>query len=89
MRDLPTHGPMTAPARPGVFADPRAFTVLGFLSAALAVLFVPLVFGAIAVACGVTAHRKGDPLGLPVAVGGVLAFTLGAALTVLVHDLRA
>lgn len=89
MRHPQLHPTVSAPARASVFDDPRAFTVLGFLSAALAVLVVPLVFGGAAVALGVTAHRRGDRLGVPAAVAGVLGFVLGAALTVLVHDLRA
>ncbi|HVF05460.1 MAG TPA: hypothetical protein VNA20_11530 [Frankiaceae bacterium] len=57
MRHLHLNPTVTAPARPGVFDDPRACTVLGFLSAVLAVLVIPVVFGGAAVALGVTAHR--------------------------------
>ncbi len=56
----------------------------GFVCAAVAVFFLPIVLGPVAVVLGLVAHRKGDPLGRWVMAAGVLGTVLGFALGALV-----
>ena len=58
--------------------------LVGFLCAAVAVFFLPIVLGPVAVVLGFVAHRKGDPLGRWVIGAGVLGTVLGFALGALV-----
>lgn len=60
----------------------RVLSILGFVFGAIAVLFLPIVFGPAGIICAGIATAKGDRLGKPalaVAIGGmILGFVLGA-----------
>jgi uncharacterized membrane protein len=60
----------------------RVLSILGFVFGAIAVLFLPIVFGPAGIVCAGIAVAKGDRLGKPalaVAIGGmILGFILGA-----------
>ncbi len=58
--------------------------LIGFVCALVAVFFLPIVLGPVAVVLGVVAHRKRDPLGRWVIAAGVLGTVLGFALGALV-----
>ena len=62
----------------------RPYVVAGFLCAVVAVFFLPIVLGPIAVVLGFLAHRKGDRTGRWVMVAGVLGTVLGFVLGALV-----
>lgn len=72
-------GPGTTTANDG-----RVFTILAFVFGVVAILFIPIVFGPLAIVMAVIGMRKGDPLAktaLAVAiVGMILGFVLGAAI---------
>ena len=62
----------------------RPYALAGFVCAAVAVFFLPIVLGPAAVVLGFVAHRKGDPLGRWAIAAGVLGTVLGFALGALV-----
>lgn len=79
-----TQATTTRSTRSGITAA-RVCTILGFVFAAIAVLFFPLVFGLAGLIVGVVGGLLGDrPLGWYAAaagvVGGVLGTVLAAAL---------
>ncbi|WP_213000232.1 hypothetical protein [Winogradskya consettensis] len=73
----------TRPTRSGVTAA-RVCTIVGFVFAALAIVFFPPVFGLVAVILGVVAGSLGDrPLGWYAAAAGVAGAVLGMVLSAL------
>ena len=72
------------PPRTGTRVPGRSLSIVGFVLAGIAILFVPPLFALAAIALGIIAHSKGDPLGKWVIVagiaGGVVGMALGAAL---------
>ncbi len=60
----------------------RVLSVLGFVFGAIAVLFLPIVFGPAGIVCSAIAMNKGDRLGKPALivsiVGMLVGFVLGA-----------
>lgn len=58
----------------------RTMSIVGFVCAALALFFVPIVFGPAAIVLGILAYRKGDRLGVWAAVAGVVGLVGGIAL---------
>ncbi|WP_305784044.1 hypothetical protein [Symbioplanes lichenis] len=73
----------TRPARSGVSAA-RVCTILGFVFAAIAVLFFPLLFGLAGLVLGIVGGALGDrPLGWYAAAAGVAGGVLGTVLAVL------
>lgn len=84
----PGQGPQGYGGGPGYAGGPqgatppgRVLTILGFVFGAIAILFVPILFGPAAIICAGIATSKGDPLAkwaLGVAIGGtILGFALG------------
>ena len=65
-------------------AGGRPYAIAGFFCAVVAVVFLPIVLGPIAVVLGHLAHRKSDPMGRWVMVAGVVGMLLGLALGALV-----
>jgi hypothetical protein len=61
----------------------RVYTILGFVFAAVAVLFLPIVFGPAGIILGLVGRSKGDRHGgiaaILATVGMILGFILGAA----------
>ncbi|HEU0130204.1 MAG TPA: hypothetical protein VFQ85_04340 [Mycobacteriales bacterium] len=62
----------------------RTLSIVGFVCAALSLLFLPIVFGPAAIICGIVAWRKGDRLGVWAAVAGVVCMIAGMAIGVAV-----
>lgn len=60
----------------------RVLSILGFVFGAIAVLFVPILFGPAGIVCAGIATAKGDRLGKPALVvaivGMIVGFVLGA-----------
>jgi len=63
--------------------DGRVFTIVAFVFAAIAVIFLPIAFGPAGIILGLVGRSKGDRRGgiaaILAAVGMVLGFILGAA----------
>ncbi len=74
MNQSPTTGQGTGSA--------RVMTILAFVFAAVAVLFLPIIFGPVAIVLAIIAMRKGDPLAkaalIAAIVGMIAGFVLGA-----------
>jgi len=58
--------------------------VIGFVCAAIAVVFLPVVFGPAAIVLGFVAQRRGDPLATYVAIAGVIGLVAGVTLAAIV-----
>ncbi len=71
-----------APPRPGSrgTGGGRPYAIGAFVCAVVAVFFLPVVLGPVAIVLGVVAHRKGDPLGRWAVVAGVVGLAAGLAL---------
>ncbi|WP_306204536.1 hypothetical protein [Actinoplanes sp. RD1] len=73
----------TRPTRSGVSAA-RVCTILGFVFAAIAILFFPLLFGLAGLVLGIVGGALGDrPLGWYAAAAGVAGGALGMLLAAL------
>lgn len=70
------------PPPPGA-GEGRGYTVAGFICAAVALLFLPIVLGPLGAVLGHVGRRKGDPLGQWALIAGVAATVLGLLLGVL------
>ena len=62
----------------------RTFTIIGFICAAVAVFFLPIVLGPAAIILGLVGRSKGDPLGTWAAVAGAVALVVGLVLGAMV-----
>jgi hypothetical protein len=81
----PTYQP-GPPARPRSGAA-RVCTILAFVFAVVAVLFIPLLFGLVALILGVIGARLGDkPLGWYAAGAGVAGGIIGTILGAIVYS---
>jgi hypothetical protein len=77
---------MSSPTRSRSSAA-RVCTIIGFVFAAVAVLFFPIVFGLAALVLGIIGGVLGDrPLGWYAAVAGVVGGTLGIILAAALLD---
>ncbi|NRQ36149.1 hypothetical protein HII36_30580 [Nonomuraea sp. NN258] len=63
----------------------QILSIIGFVSAAVALLFFPIVFGPVAVALGIIGHVRGERLGKWAAVAGAAAMLIGMALGALLR----
>lgn len=61
----------------------RAYTTVGIVFAALALVLVPFVTGPLGMAFGTIGHVKRDPWGIKVAVAGGVTMLIGMALQAL------
>jgi hypothetical protein len=72
-----TQAPQTQASSTG-----RVLSILGFVFGAIAVIFLPIVFGPAGIICAGVAISKGDRLGKPAlavaVVGMIVGFILGA-----------
>ncbi|MDQ1710782.1 MAG: hypothetical protein QOE45_232 [Frankiaceae bacterium] len=66
----------------------RTLTIIGFVCAAVAVFFAPVVFGVGAIVLGIVAYRKGDHLGMWAAIAGVVGMVAGIALVAAILNSR-
>lgn len=58
----------------------RICAIVGFVCAAISLLFIPIVFGPAAIILGIIATVKGDRLGKWTIIAGVVGFVGGIAL---------
>ncbi len=75
-------GPSTRPAKP----EGRTLTIVGFVLADLALLFIPIILGPAGAICGGVAMSKGDPLGKWALVVGIAGTILGMLIGVAVIE---
>jgi hypothetical protein len=73
------------PYRMGV--TDQVLSIVGFVCAAVAVLFSPVLFGLAGIVLGIVGHTKGEPLGRWAAVAAGAGMILGTVLTVIVESL--
>jgi hypothetical protein len=78
-----THGDLRASGGTG-----RTLSIVGFVCAALSLLFLPIVFGPAAIVLGIVGYRKGDRLGMWAAIAGLVCMIAGMALGVAVLHAR-
>jgi hypothetical protein len=71
-----TYDPSRPPARPGERSVPVLSTA-GFGCAALALLFVPILFGPAGIMLGLRAHSANEPLGAWAAIASGVAMIVG------------
>ena len=60
----------------------RTMTIIGFVCAIVAILFLPILFGPAAIVLGIVAYRKGDRLGMWAAIAGAVCMIAGFAIGV-------
>jgi hypothetical protein len=70
------------PVRPPRATD-QVLSITGFACAAVAVLFLPVLFGLAGVALGVAGHTRGEPLGRWAAICAGAATFLGTVSSIL------
>lgn len=73
------HHPDGYPA-PSRTSNGRPFTIAAFVCAAVALIFLPIVLGPLAIIFGLIGNSKGDPLGKWAAVAGGVALVAGFAI---------
>ncbi|MEO3791805.1 hypothetical protein ABGB14_16485 [Nonomuraea sp. B10E15] len=86
----PPHGdePPAPWSQPPPYSQPphqprptQVLSIIGFVCAAVAVLFVPILFGLAGIVLGIVGHTRGEPLGkwaaVAAGVGMILGFVLG------------
>ncbi|MEO3804609.1 hypothetical protein [Nonomuraea sp. B1E8] len=87
----PPHGdePPAAWSQPPPYSQPphqprpanQVLSIIGFVCAAVAVLFIPILFGLAGIVLGIVGHTRGEPLGkwaaVAAGVGMILGFVLG------------
>ncbi|TDC86391.1 hypothetical protein E1292_47990 [Nonomuraea deserti] len=59
-------------------------SIIGFVCAAVAVLFIPILFGLAGIVLGIVGHTRGEPLGKWAAVAAGVGMILGFVLGILV-----
>lgn len=77
------------PTREGQWSQPPPYTqrqsaqvlsIIGFVCAAVAVLFIPILFGPAGIVLGIVAHTRGEPLGKWAAVAAGVCTVVGMIL---------
>ncbi|TMR16585.1 hypothetical protein ETD85_55155 [Nonomuraea zeae] len=58
-------------------------SIIGFVCAAVAVLFVPVLFGLAGIVLGIVGHTRGEPLGKWTAVAAGTGMIIGTVLSIL------
>lgn len=62
----------------------RAYSVGGFICAAVALLFLPIIFGPIGAVLGFVGYSKGDKAGLWAGIAAIVATFLGFVIAAMV-----
>jgi hypothetical protein len=85
---------MTSPYDPGdgrqpLHPQPRTpstsvLSIIGFVCAVVALLFVPVPFGIAGIVLGIVGHTRGETLGMWAAITSVIAMIVGIVLGILV-----
>ncbi|WP_207756585.1 hypothetical protein [Nonomuraea cypriaca] len=73
------------PYQEPVHAPPshQVLSVIGFVCAVVAVLFIPILFGLAGIVLGIVGHTRGEPLGKWAAVAAGIGMIAGIVLGVL------
>ncbi|MEV4799584.1 hypothetical protein AB0K18_06170 [Nonomuraea sp. NPDC049421] len=81
------HDPPDGVPRTPPDAQPRAgdqlLSIIGFACAAMALLFIPILFGLAGVVLGIVGHTRGEPLGRWAATAAGAAMLIGTLLGIL------
>jgi hypothetical protein len=59
----------------------QVVSIVGFVCAAVAVLFTPVLFGLAGIVLGVVGHARGEPLGKWAAVAAGVGMVIGTVLS--------
>lgn len=62
----------------------QVLSIVGFACAAVAVVFLPPLFGLAGIVLGIVGHTRGEPLGKWAAIAGVVGMIIGMLLSFLV-----
>ncbi|WP_327092041.1 hypothetical protein OIE66_15830 [Nonomuraea sp. NBC_01738] len=80
----PPPGPGPAPAYQQPYGEPpkarsgaQVLSIIGFVCAAIALVFIPILFGIAGIVLGVVGHTRGEPLGKWTAVTSGVTMILG------------
>lgn len=73
------YGTPEQPQRSG----PQVLSIIGFVCAAVSLLFCPIVFGAAGIVLGVIGHIRGEPLGKWAAVAAAICLVVGVVIGLL------
>ncbi|WP_327149681.1 hypothetical protein [Nocardia sp. NBC_01329] len=73
------YGAAAQPERSG----PQVLSIIGFVCAAVSLLFCPIVFGAAGIVLGVVGHIRGEPLGKWAAIAAAICLVVGVAIGLL------
>ncbi|WP_433429190.1 hypothetical protein [Nonomuraea sp. CA-141351] len=74
----PPYPPPPPPQKPQ--PSNQILSIIGFVCAAVAVLFIPILFGLAGIVLGIVGHTRGEPLGKWAAVAGGVGMVLGIVL---------
>ncbi|WP_433491024.1 hypothetical protein [Nocardia grenadensis] len=64
-------------------SGPQVLSIIGFVCAAVSLLFCPIVFGAAGIVLGVIGHIRGEPLGKWAAIAAALCLVVGVVVGLL------
>ncbi|MFC6014129.1 hypothetical protein [Nocardia lasii] len=79
---LPADTPAPTDDKPGR----QTWSMVGFVFAAIALVFFPIIFGVIGIGFGVYAHTRGEKLGYWAAIAALTALLLGLAIRIFFFD---
>ncbi|MFI7694836.1 hypothetical protein ACIBQ6_37630 [Nonomuraea sp. NPDC049655] len=72
----PQPPPYTRPQRQGA----QVLSIIGFVSAAVAILFIPILFGLAGIVLGIVGHTRGESLGRWAAIAAAACMVVGMVL---------
>jgi hypothetical protein len=79
-----TNDPSSVPHTPATTNAGRGYTIAAFICAAVALLFLPIVFGPAGIVLGIIGNRKGDPLGRWAAITAAVLMIAGMVIGYLI-----
>ncbi|MFI6631079.1 hypothetical protein ACIBI7_19580 [Nonomuraea fuscirosea] len=83
----PPSPPPPPPPPPSLARRPRVsdqvLSIIGFVCAVVAVLYIPVLFGLAGVVLGIVGHTRGEPLGRWAAIAAGAAMLAGTMLSIL------
>lgn len=68
---------------PGTRVSDQVLSIIGFVCAAVAVLYIPVLFGLAGVVLGIVGHTRGEPLGRWAAIAAGAGMLAGTLLSIL------
>jgi hypothetical protein len=77
----PPPSPPSPALRPRV--SDQVLSIIGFVCAVVAVLYIPVLFGLAGVVLGIVGHTRGEPLGRWAAIAAGAAMLAGTMLSIL------